>query len=68
VHRVVFRTLDVGADKPLPFVKRDPEENPALGLRGIRLGLQQLACSRISSARSFEQRGRFPARTRVVSR
>ena len=40
-HRVVFRTLDVGADKPLPFVKRDPEENPALGLRGIRLGLQQ---------------------------
>jgi phosphoenolpyruvate-protein phosphotransferase (PTS system enzyme I) len=38
-HRVVFRTLDVGADKPLPFVERDPEENPALGLRGIRLGL-----------------------------
>jgi phosphotransferase system enzyme I (PtsI) len=40
-HRVVFRTLDVGADKPLPFVERDPEENPALGLRGIRLGLQR---------------------------
>jgi phosphotransferase system enzyme I (PtsI) len=38
-YRVVFRTLDVGADKPLPFVERDPEENPALGLRGIRLGL-----------------------------
>lgn len=40
-HRVVFRTLDVGADKPLPFVERDPEENPALGLRGIRLSLQR---------------------------
>jgi phosphotransferase system enzyme I (PtsI) len=40
-HRVVFRTLDVGADKPLPFVEREPEENPALGLRGIRLGLRQ---------------------------
>jgi phosphoenolpyruvate-protein phosphotransferase (PTS system enzyme I) len=39
--RVVFRTLDVGADKPLPFVERDPEENPALGLRGIRLSLQR---------------------------
>jgi phosphotransferase system enzyme I (PtsI) len=38
-HRVVFRTMDVGADKPLPFVEREPEENPAMGLRGIRLGL-----------------------------
>jgi len=41
MHRVVFRTLDVGADKPLPFVERDPEENPALGLRGIRLSLRR---------------------------
>jgi len=40
-HRVVFRTLDVGADKPLPFVEREPEENPALGLRGIRLSFQR---------------------------
>ncbi|MFP4635297.1 MAG: phosphoenolpyruvate--protein phosphotransferase [Nitriliruptoraceae bacterium] len=38
-QRVVFRTMDVGADKPLPFVERDPEDNPALGLRGIRLHL-----------------------------
>lgn len=38
-HRVVVRTLDVGADKPLPFVAREPEPNPALGLRGIRLSL-----------------------------
>ena len=40
-HRVVFRTLDAGADKPLPFVEREPEENPALGLRGIRLSLRR---------------------------
>jgi phosphoenolpyruvate-protein phosphotransferase (PTS system enzyme I) len=40
-HRVVFRTLDAGADKPLPFVDREPEENPALGLRGVRLSLDQ---------------------------
>lgn len=38
-QRVVFRTMDVGADKPLPFVERDAEDNPALGLRGIRLHL-----------------------------
>jgi phosphoenolpyruvate-protein phosphotransferase (PTS system enzyme I) len=38
-QRVVFRTMDIGADKPLAFVTREPEENPALGLRGIRLHL-----------------------------
>jgi phosphoenolpyruvate-protein phosphotransferase len=38
-HRVVFRTMDIGADKPLAFVDREAEENPALGLRGIRLHL-----------------------------
>jgi phosphoenolpyruvate-protein kinase (PTS system EI component) len=41
-QRVVFRTMDVGADKPLPFVVREPEENPALGVRGIRLSLERL--------------------------
>lgn len=40
-QRVVFRTMDVGADKPLAFVEREPEDNPALGLRGIRLSLQR---------------------------
>jgi phosphoenolpyruvate-protein phosphotransferase (PTS system enzyme I) len=40
-HRVVFRTLDAGADKPLPFVEREREENPALGLRGIRMSLRR---------------------------
>jgi phosphoenolpyruvate-protein phosphotransferase (PTS system enzyme I) len=36
-RKVVVRTLDVGADKPLPFVEPGPGENPALGLRGWRL-------------------------------
>ena len=40
-QRVVFRTMDIGADKPLPFVARQVEDNPALGLRGIRLSLVQ---------------------------
>ncbi len=36
---VVIRTLDLGADKQSPFVRLEPEENPALGLRGIRVSL-----------------------------
>lgn len=34
--KVVVRVLDAGADKPLAFLNDDDEENPALGLRGIR--------------------------------
>ena len=33
---ITLRTLDVGGDKPLPYVKIAPEENPILGMRGIR--------------------------------
>ena len=33
---VTFRTLDAGGDKPLPFVDIAPEENPIVGVRGIR--------------------------------
>ncbi len=35
-RRVVLRTLDAGADKPLPFLALDDEPNPALGIRGLR--------------------------------
>lgn len=35
-RKVVVRVLDAGADKPLSFLNDAPEENPALGLRGIR--------------------------------
>jgi len=35
-RKVVVRCLDAGADKPLAFLTPDPEENPALGLRGLR--------------------------------
>ncbi|NDL59162.1 phosphoenolpyruvate--protein phosphotransferase [Phytoactinopolyspora mesophila] len=36
-RRVVVRTLDAGADKPLQFAPSGEEENPALGVRGLRL-------------------------------
>jgi phosphotransferase system enzyme I (PtsI) len=34
--KVVIRTLDAGADKPLPFLTNTDEPNPALGVRGLR--------------------------------
>jgi phosphotransferase system enzyme I (PtsI) len=34
---VVVRTLDAGADKPLSFLDPEPEPNPALGVRGLRV-------------------------------
>ena len=34
---MVLRTLDAGADKPLPFLGLRPEPNPALGVRGLRV-------------------------------
>ncbi|MGN9894701.1 phosphoenolpyruvate--protein phosphotransferase [Micromonospora sp. L31] len=34
---VVIRTLDAGADKPLPFLDQAGEPNPALGVRGLRV-------------------------------
>ncbi|MDQ0423952.1 phosphoenolpyruvate--protein phosphotransferase [Cellulomonas iranensis] len=36
-RKVVVRTLDAGADKPLPFLHAAPEANPALGVRGLRV-------------------------------
>jgi phosphotransferase system enzyme I (PtsI) len=38
-QKVVVRTLDAGSDKPVPFANHEHEENPALGVRGIRLQL-----------------------------
>jgi phosphoenolpyruvate-protein phosphotransferase len=38
---MVVRTLDAGADKPLPFLAQPSEANPFLGVRGIRLGLER---------------------------
>ena len=36
---LIIRLLDTGGDKPLSYLPIAPEENPALGLRGIRVGL-----------------------------
>jgi phosphotransferase system enzyme I (PtsP) len=38
---VVFRSVDIGGDKALPFIRHPKEENPALGWRAIRLALDR---------------------------
>jgi phosphotransferase system enzyme I (PtsP) len=43
---VVFRTLDIGGDKPLPYFKAPEEENPALGWRAVRIGMDRPAVLR----------------------
>jgi len=40
-RRLVIRTLDVGGDKPLSYLPMPAEANPFLGLRGIRVSLEQ---------------------------
>src|SRR3546814_20709851 len=43
---VVFRTLDVGGDKVLPYWRGSGEANPAMGWRAIRIGLDRPALLR----------------------
>ncbi len=45
-HPVVFRTLDAGGDKILPYWTTAPEENPAMGWRAIRVSLDRPAMLR----------------------
>jgi len=69
---VTFRTLDIGGDKFLPYMTHPVEENPALGWRAVRIGLdrpwmlrQQLrALLRASAGRNL--RVMFPMITEVA--
>ncbi len=40
-REVVFRTLDIGSDKIVPYFRRAVEPNPAMGWRAIRVGLER---------------------------
>ncbi|MNU97906.1 Phosphoenolpyruvate-protein phosphotransferase [compost metagenome] len=63
---VTFRTLDIGGDKVLPYLDNEREENPALGRRAIRLGLDRPALLRmqvralLAAAAGRELRVMFP--------
>ncbi len=53
---VTFRTLDIGGDKVLPYMRNVEEENPALGWRAIRLGLDRPGLLRTPGARAAARR------------
>jgi phosphocarrier protein FPr/phosphocarrier protein len=57
---VVVRTLDTGGDKPLAYMPLAPEDNPALGVRGVRIGLlyPQVLRAQLRAILSAEPRGR----------
>ena len=46
-RNVVFRTIDVGGDKVLPFMRLAPEENPAMGWRATRMVLDRPALVKV---------------------
>ena len=68
---VTFRSLDVGGDKVLPYLRSQAEENPAMGWRAIRLGLDRPALLRtqvralLRAAAGRELRLMFPMVTEV---
>jgi phosphotransferase system, enzyme I, PtsP len=45
-REIVFRTLDIGGDKVLPYLAHAAEDNPAMGWRAIRIGLDRPAMLR----------------------
>src|SRR5262245_51951990 len=60
-HRpVVVRTLDAGSDKPIPFLEMPAQDNPALGLRGIRVSLwrPELLRAQLAAILAVRPRGR----------
>jgi phosphotransferase system enzyme I (PtsP) len=63
---VTFRTLDLGGDKVLPYLEAEREDNPALGWRAVRMGLDRPALLRlqlralIAAARGRALRIMFP--------
>ncbi|RQE84538.1 PTS fructose transporter subunit IIA [Pseudomonas aeruginosa] len=59
---LVARTLDVGGDKPLPYWPIPHEENPYLGLRGIRLTLQRPQILETQLRALFRAAGERPLR------
>jgi phosphotransferase system, enzyme I, PtsP len=63
---VVFRSLDIGSDKVLPYLHRPREENPAMGWRAMRMALDRKGLLRLqvrallTAARGRELKLMFP--------
>jgi phosphoenolpyruvate-protein phosphotransferase len=59
---VTLRTLDIGGDKQLPYFKTPPENNPALGWRGIRISLEWQDLLRVQLRAALRAGVRHPLR------
>lgn len=55
---VVFRALDIGSDKNLPYLESHKEENPALGWRGLRMSLSRPALLRLQVRSMLQAAGK----------
>ncbi|WP_243457234.1 phosphoenolpyruvate--protein phosphotransferase [Parasphingorhabdus cellanae] len=53
---VIFRTVDIGGDKPLPYFQASEvkEENPAMGWRALRIGLERDALMKVQARSLIE--------------
>jgi len=53
---VIFRTVDIGGDKPLPYFQasEDKEDNPAMGWRALRIGLERDALMKVQARALIE--------------
>ena len=67
---LVIRLLDIGGDKPVAYLPNTPEDNPALGVRGVRLLLRrpQLLRAQLRAILRVEPRGRCSIMVPMVSR
>ncbi|MBR7184447.1 MAG: phosphoenolpyruvate--protein phosphotransferase [Clostridia bacterium] len=63
---LVIRTLDIGADKQADYLGLPPEENPALGLRAIRLCLARRPLFRVQLRAICRAAGRRPGQIAVM--
>jgi phosphocarrier protein FPr/phosphocarrier protein len=67
---LVFRLLDIGGDKPAPYLPQPPEENPALGVRGVRLALRhpELLASQLRALLRVTPAGRVAIMAPMIAR
>ena len=66
---IIARLLDIGGDKPVPYLATAREENPMLGVRGIRLGLRhpELLATQVQAMLAVRPVGQFRIMIPMVS-
>jgi len=65
-NEVTVRTLDIGGDKSLPYVDIEKEENPFLGIRGIRFSLQEQTLFKEQLLAIFKAVGSISSNTKSI--